>query len=165
MRPPTANAAPPEAAGSLWNDRVFLALAAGSLVLKLSLAVLAAGIEPVMDERSYLHTARELAGGAGFDTNFRPPLYIGLLSGVLAVGGTPDTARLLQAVLATLCLMPLYVLGRAVGGRRAARVATALVACDPVLNGFAHLQLEGSALTESLVDENGGERWRNLIGS
>ena len=30
-----------------------------------------------------------------------------------------------------------------------------------VLNGFAHLQLDGAALTESLVDENGCVRWRH----
>ena len=139
MRPPAATSAVPPHDAPFWNDRFFLALVVASLVCKLGLAVLAAGTEPVLDEKAFLGHAERLTAGTAWDNNFRPPLYVAFLSGVLTTGGSADTARLVQALLATLCLIPVYALGRGIGGRGTARIAAGIVAFDPVLTGFSHL--------------------------
>ena len=139
MRPLAGTAAARTTDEPPWQDRCFVALAAISLALKLALAVAATGITPVLDETSYLTLAGSLAAGEGWTSNFRPPLYPAFLAGFIATGAGPGAARIVQALLATLCLLPIYALGRSVGGRASARLATGLVAFDPVLTGFSHL--------------------------
>jgi 4-amino-4-deoxy-L-arabinose transferase-like glycosyltransferase len=101
---------------SLWSDRVFLAIAVASLIVKLTLAILAAGIEPVKDEPDYIHGAYLIANGQEWTNHFRPPLYVWFFASVVASGGNPDTVRIVQALLATLCLLPVYSMGRMIGG-------------------------------------------------
>ena len=139
MRPLAGTVTARPTDGPPWQDRCFVAIAALSLALKLALALAAAGIPPVLDEKSYLTLAEGLAAGEGWSSTFRPPLYGAVLAGVLAAGGSPDALRLIQAVLATLCLLPVYSLAHGIGGRATARIAAGLVAVDPVLNGFSHL--------------------------
>lgn len=139
MRPLAGTVTARPTDGPPWSDRCFVAIAALSLTLKIALALAAAGTLPVLDEKSYLTLADGLAAGEGWSSTFRPPLYAAVLAGVLGAGGSPDTMRLLQALLATLCLVPVYLLAQGIGGRATARVAAGLVAIDPVLNGFSHL--------------------------
>lgn len=127
------------APAAAWRDRVFLALALASLALKLALALYAAGSLPVLDEGAYWRRAELLAQGKPWESTFRPPLYVFFLAGVQELGGSFDAVRVVQALLATATLLPVYGIGRRLGGRPTARLATAFVAFDPVLNGFAHL--------------------------
>lgn len=122
-----------------WKtDRVFLAVAATSLLLKVALAILARLDAPVLDEAAYLSAAEQLVRGDGFPGTFRPPGYPAFLASVLLTGSGTLGVRLVQVALSMVSVWSVYRLGHRFGGQAAGRVAATIVAFDPVLIAFTH---------------------------
>jgi len=122
-----------------WRqDRVFLAGLAGSVAVKLILAIAVRQHAPVLDENAYLHLATQLAAGAGYESTFRPPGYPAFLAFWLAIGAGTLGVRLAQVALSAWSTVLMFQLGGRIGGARVARWAGLLFAFDPVLIGFSH---------------------------
>ena len=125
--------------GADWrSDRVFLAVAATSLLVKIALAILARLDAPVLDEVAYLSAAEQLVRGGGFPGTFRPPGYPVFMASILVMGAGTLGVRLVQVALSMVSVWTAYRLGQRFGGLAAARVASAIVAFDPVLIAFTH---------------------------
>ena len=120
-------------------DRALLAILALSFAVKLALALIVDGVEPIFDERVYVALAERLATEGVFATEFRPPLYPGLLALIITLGGRLLALRILQVVLSTITVALIYWIVRGRFGAMTARVAAALIAFDPVLVAFTHL--------------------------
>ena len=116
---------PPEKTESsaLKPDLVLLVILGVSFAVKLALALIVDGMEPVLDERVYVSLSRRLANEGTFATEFRPPLYPGLLALVSTWGGQLSAVRILQGVLSTITVALIYwiVRGRSPGSRPALR--------------------------------------------
>jgi 4-amino-4-deoxy-L-arabinose transferase-like glycosyltransferase len=122
-----------------WSrDRLFLGVLAGSVLLKLVLAVVVRDDAAILDEAAYLDLAQGLAAGRGFDGTFRPPGYPAFLAFWLWLGAGTLGARLMQVGLSAISTIIVYRLGARAGGIRVARVAAAVFAFDPVLIAFSH---------------------------
>ena len=121
-----------------YRDRALLAILAGSLLVRLVLAVLAEHNAPVLDEGAYLQLARGLATGGGYDGTFRPPLYPAFMAASLAIGAGTLGVRLAQAFLGTVAVLLTWHLADRAAGRTAAVAAAVIVACDPTLIAFSH---------------------------
>lgn len=158
-----------------WRqDRVFLAGLAGSVVVKLILALAVRHHAPVLDENAYLQLATRLAEGAGFQGTFRPPGYPAFLAFWLALGAGTLGVRLAQVALSAWSTVLMFRLGDRFGGARVARAAGLLFAWDPVLIAFSHrLWSETVFLTvllvilELLTRDDADARWTRwmLIGA
>lgn len=123
---------------SWLRDRVFLAGLAGSVALKLALALAVRHHAPILDEGAYLKLATQLAAGGGYEGTFRPPGYPAFLAFWLAIGAGTLGIRLAQVALSAWSTVLMYRLGGRVGGERVGRVAALLFAFDPVLIAFSH---------------------------
>src|SRR4029079_14014400 len=104
---------------------------------------------PLLSDAEYYDaTARSLDAGFGYSvlltpegfrpggdaTAFYPPGYPIALAGAYRIGGESlATARIFNAFLAALTVLPAYALGRAWSGRRAAFLAGLIVATFPSL--------------------------------
>ena len=122
----------------LRGDRVLLGLLAVSTLIKLVLAGIVDPFPSVLDERAYLHLARRLAGEGVFEGTFRPPLYPAYLAVFLKLGLGTLGARVVQVFLSTATVALVYSLTQRLFSQRAARIAAALVAFNPVLIAFSH---------------------------
>jgi len=120
-------------------DPVLIAIVLASLALKWALAVWAESLVPRADEHQYAVMAERTAELGRVPGVFRPPGYPAFLGAVVAHGGDLGTARRIQALLSALTPLFVYSLSAALGGRALARLASGLVAFDPVLVGFSHL--------------------------
>lgn len=123
---------------SWLRDRLFLAGLAGSVTLKLALALAVRHHAPILDEGAYLKLATQLATGGGYEGTFRPPGYPAFLAFWLAIGAGTLGVRLAQVALSAWSTVLMYQLGTRVGGERVGRVAALLFAFDPVLIAFSH---------------------------
>lgn len=133
---------------------------AAILLLALMLRVAAVAgqpdLQPAYDAGDYERHALSIAAGDGFPPTvlaapgtpsaLRPPLYPYLLGGVYAATGDSRTvARLLGALLGTVSVLLVFLLGRALYGRRAGLIAAALAAVSPPL-----VLLNSSLLSEQI---------------
>ena len=123
--------------GSWRTDRVFLLIAAVSFVAKMVL-VFALGHGVVLDEWAYRNIALNWLAKGTYPTLFRPPLYPALVTLSYAAGLQTVGIRLLEVVMSTLTLVPVYRIASRMYGEKAARVAVALVAFNPVLIMFSN---------------------------
>jgi len=110
-----------------------------------SAAVLAdSGYHPANDAFDYDRHARSIAAGDGFPPSgylpeprpsaLRPPGYPFFLGGIYALSGdSRTTGRLANAVLGALAVFLLFLITRAIWGRRVALVAAGLAAIFPPL--------------------------------
>jgi len=146
---------------------VFWAILLAAALIRLALAIELDGIRPVLDEDAYLRLADNLAREGSYTGAFRPPLYPAFMALHLALGWGTLGIRITQALLGTLTLVFVYRIGARTLGRAAARMAAALVACDPVLVMFS-LQLWSETLFIFLLfaaldlltaDAAAGKRW------
>ena len=126
------------AATPWYRDRALLAVLAGSLLVRLVLALLADRNAPVLDEGAYLQLARGLATGGGYEGTFRPPLYPAFMAASLVLGAGTLGIRLAQAILGTVATLLTWRLADRMAGRTTALAAALIVACDPTLIGFSH---------------------------
>ncbi|MEO8634272.1 MAG: glycosyltransferase family 39 protein [Gemmatimonadales bacterium] len=124
---------------SSWlRDRAFLAGFAGSVAIKLALALAVRHHAAILDEGAYLRLATQLAAGGGYEGTFRPPGYPAFLAFWLVLGAGTLGVRLAQVALSAWSTVLMYRLGSRVGGERVGRVAGLLFAFDPVLIAFSH---------------------------
>lgn len=128
------------------RDRWLCVLLLCGLAIRVALALaLDAGLEPLADERTYLRFAAEFRQTGRLETGVfvRPPLYFLFVSvgqWLLPGWGSPALGvRLLQALLGAWTALPIFCITQRVGGRRAARVAAAVVLLDPTLVAYTHL--------------------------
>jgi len=120
------------------RDRAFLVGLAGSVALKVGLALAVRDHAPILDEGAYLKLATQLAAGAGYEGTFRPPGYPIFLAFWLAIGAGTLGVRLAQVALSAWSTVLMYRLGSRFGGERVGRVAALVFAFDPVLIAFSH---------------------------
>ncbi len=98
------------------------------------------------DEGNYLYDARSLLQGklAGGDGYVKAPLFIAWVSLWRLIGGSSILAgRLSSVVIGALTLIPLYIIGRELGGRKAGLAAAAtwaLFGVTTVFNVYVHTQ-------------------------
>lgn len=108
------------------------------------------------DEQQYWSIAESLAAGRGLVDEFGyratfMPLYPAFLSLFAGMSHALLAARLAQAVIGALVVVPVFLLARRLGGVRAATVAAVLAAVDPFLVfGFSHLLLTETVFTTLL---------------
>ena len=91
------------------------------------------------DERDYFARAAGFARGGGISPiGGRPPAMEVVFGSAFRVFGTsPDVARLVNAVIGSLAVVPLYAVGRRLGGVGCARVAACIAAGYPSFVAFA----------------------------
>ncbi|MCE9552283.1 MAG: glycosyltransferase family 39 protein, partial [Planctomycetes bacterium] len=135
----------------------------------------------IFDEKSYdeiagsLATTSQFAEKSGRLTSLRPPLHPALLAGVYRCFGNHNylAARLMQAILGMLTILPLYALAEAMFSRRVALLAAALFAIEPSLVGYTGLLLAETLFTLLLMLScllmqrlltDGYFRWAVLLG-
>lgn len=105
------------------------------------------------DEREYWRLAESIAAGRGLVDEFGyratfMPLYPAFLSLFVDHPHALLAARLAQAAAGAVAVVPVFLLGNRLGGRRAATVAAILVALDPFLVfGFSHRMLTETLFT------------------
>ena len=125
-------------------NRALVAVLALALVLRVAAVAGQPDLQPAFDAGDYERHALSIAAGDGYPdtavaapgspTALRPPLYPYVLGAVYAVSGDSRTAaRLLGAVLGTLAVLLLFLIGRAVFSERAGLWAAALAAVSPTL--------------------------------
>lgn len=155
------------AAESTWEDiaphcaRRWLAIILlMALVLRLGIAWWIGASPPqIFDEQSYNEIAGSLATSGRFAdqtgrlTSLRPPLHPALLAAVYWVWGEHHylAARLVQALVGALTVLPLYSLAQGMFSRRVALLAVALFAVEPSLMGYTGLLLSETLFTFLLV--------------
>lgn len=137
-----------------------------ALVLGIALAVrllvafgLGISAPRIYDEQSYDEIAGSIASTARFAdksgnlTSLSPPLYPAMLAGVYRIWGNHNylAARLAQAVLGALTVIPLFVLAKRMFSRRVGIWSAALYALEPSLAGFSGLLLSETLFTLLLV--------------
>ncbi len=101
-----------------WVDYAFIAiLAAAAFAVTMSVTRNGPGIDP--DSVVYLTTAQHLARGEGVgNLVYWPPGYPLLVAAVMMLGLDAETAaRLTGAMSLALSVLPLYIIGREIGGR------------------------------------------------
>ena len=128
----------PVARPALRRDHVLWAMLGASLLLKLALAILVDGHQPVLDEVAYLGLARTLAGEGRFTGTFRPPLYPAFMALFLVTGLGTLGVRVAQALVSTVSAALVYRIAGRLFDRRTARIGAALFAFNPVLIAFSH---------------------------
>jgi 4-amino-4-deoxy-L-arabinose transferase-like glycosyltransferase len=142
-----------------WRDPQLLRFAIPLLVLAFAVRLTIAIAEPYElgpDPLDYDRHARSIAAGDGYppstaapgggESALRPPLYPFFLGAVYTVTGQGyDVARAFQAVLGTLTVALIGLLGLRLGGRRSAIAAMAIAAVFPPL-----ILLDTSLVTETL---------------
>ena len=163
-----------------------------ALVVRVAVAVHYGHIPPQTDAVDYDRHAVSIADGDGYPealevtggpgpTAFRPPLYPFVLAGVYKLSGTSDQqkrwdyARIAQAVVGTLVVALVALIGLQLLGRREALVAAAIAAIYPplILAGstflteplFTALILAGIA---AILHYRGGDdrlRWLFVAGA
>lgn len=121
-----------------YRDRVVWAIVLISVVLKLALVVELRSAPPKKDENVYLALARTLAVEHRYAETFRPPLYPSYLAVMLAIGWDKMGVWVGQVLLGTVSVVLVYRIARRTLNRRAARIAAALFAFDPLLAWFTH---------------------------
>ena len=137
-----------------------------SLMLKLGLLLSVRGAPTVLDETDYLSTAQVLAAEGRYDTTFRPPLYPVCMAALLKLGGGLGLVRLGQILLSTASVLLAWRIARRLFDQRAAAIAAAVVAFDPVLVMFTlHIWSETlfvfllMAALDLLTLDNSLRRW------
>ncbi|GEM_PF-6307172 len=129
-----------------WRHTAGWRLAGASLALKLTLFLLTPyAMQP--DSAGHLLNAAALRDGRWGDIHLSFPLgYSALVAGVAGWVGDPELAgNAVSLVLSALLAVPVYGLGVAILGARAASLGTALVVCFPLLNVYAPMVLSDSA--------------------
>lgn len=161
----------------------WLALVLGIALAARLLVAFGLGISAprIYDEQSYdeiagnLATIASFADKSGEPTSLRPPLYPAMLAGVYRVWGNHNylAARLTQAILGALTVIPLFSLAKRMFSRRVAIWSTALFALEPSLAGYTGLLLSETLFTLLLVLScllmqrlllDGRFRWAVLFG-
>ncbi len=127
-----------------WIDPVFWILLASGLLLRVVFSLWSDGPGVlVADDRLYVDRAQAWRETGVLETGplERPPLYFAYLYAISFVTGTGpgwlEFSKLLQAVIGASVALPVYGLAHHVGGRTAARIATAFFAFDPTLVAFS----------------------------
>jgi 4-amino-4-deoxy-L-arabinose transferase-like glycosyltransferase len=122
--------------------RALAALLALALVVRVVTVIATPDYTPLFDAADYNRHAVSIADGHGYPpstftggaTAFRPPAYPYLLAGVYEVSGSSQTAaRLVGALLGTLLVLLVYLLGRRLLGPAAGLAAAAVAAVFPSL--------------------------------
>ena len=112
------------------------AILVSSFILKLGLAVSFPDSTPKLDELDYLQLAKGLQNEGRMVDTYRPPLYPLYLAAVTKLGGGDFAIRFWQIVMSTVSVLLVYRIGRSILDRRAATIAAALAAFDPVVFMF-----------------------------
>ena len=135
---------------------MLLAILGVAFLLRGALVLATPDFVPVADPADYDRIAGSLISGHGFGgtafaapgtpSALRPPAYPLLLASLYElVGHSWTAARLMEALLGTVCVLLVYLLVREVWGDRAGLVAAGLAAVFPPL-----IMLNGSLVSESL---------------
>lgn len=128
----------------LAADRWLVAVLVLALGLRIAAVAGQPDLQPAFDAGDYHRHALSIAAGNGYPdtvlaapgtpTALRPPLYPYLLGGVYALTGDSFTAaRLVGALLGTLTVLLVFLIGRALWSRKAGLIGAALAAVAPSL--------------------------------
>ena len=127
-----------------WIDPIFWILLASGLLLRVGFSMWSDGAGPLIaDDQLYVDRAQAWRETGVLETGplERPPLYFAFLTLASFVTGTGpgwlEFSKLLQSVVGASVALPVYGLAHHVGGRTAARIATAFFAFDPTLIAFS----------------------------
>lgn len=160
---------------------ILLGVLALALAIRIATIVGTPGYEPVFDSGDYVRHAESIAAGDGFPESifttsdspsaFRPPLYPYVLGAVYAVfgEGNGETAgRIVGALLGTLVVYLMFLVGRAIWGERVGMWAAGIAAVLPplaVLNQALiseplFLAIELGVVLAALAARRAGGDWR-----
>ncbi len=104
-----------------------------------------AALEPAADSRIHIMLVENLLAGRGYSlgepTGITPPLYIFALAGLYRVFGDPGPVRLVQAALASVGCVMLFVVGRKLYDPTVGLVAAGILSFYPLTAYLAGLHL------------------------
>ncbi len=157
----------------LRTHRTTLVLLIVALALRGGMVLASLRTAPMIDMIEYEKLADGLMRGEGYRTEngptaFRPPLYPVFIAGARSLlGDNPASVRIAQALLgAATCLLTM-MLGAAVAGPKAGRVAGLIMAVYPphiVYTSYVHREILFTFLvTAALVTMLKGDTWRALL--
>jgi 4-amino-4-deoxy-L-arabinose transferase-like glycosyltransferase len=170
-------ASPDTAATPLRREALWLgAIVAAALVIRV-VAALLKGVHVERDTYAYVHAAKTLLSGDAATWLYgaaKPPLFTGVLAGVMSLGVYgPTAARIISVLAGVLMLHPAWLIFRRIGPRPAALLALAVltVARQPVvtagqitsntLNACLVLYMTYFLVVRGLVDRRG---WAFAVG-
>ncbi len=134
-----------EQLAATWQrDRVFLALLAAGLLIRVVVSVWTDSFNRFLaDDLLYLQQAEEWRETGVLETGAleRPPGYFAFLYLTSFLTGTGSawhvTSKVLQSIAGAAAAIPIFALADRVGGRRAARIATAFYVFDPTMIAYS----------------------------